>query len=114
MNTLKNKVQLLGNLGAAPEIRTIESGRKLAKLRLATNETYKNSEGEKVTDTQWHNVVAWGATADVAERFLDKGSEVLVEGKLQYRDYTDKDGIKRTVAEIQAVNLLLLDKKVAA
>lgn len=113
MNTLKNKVQLLGNLGAAPEIRTIESGRKLAKLRLATNETYKNADGEKVTDTQWHTVVAWGATADIAERYLDKGSEVLVEGKLQYRDYTDKDGIKRTVAEIQAVNLLLLDRKAA-
>jgi single-strand DNA-binding protein len=113
MYNLKNKVQLLGNLGAAPEVRTTDNGRKLVRLRVATNETYKNANGEKITDTQWHSVVAWGTTADIAEQYLTKGSEVMVEGKLQYREYTDKEGVKRTAAEIQAASILLLDKKAA-
>lgn len=111
MNTLKNKVQLIGNLGQKPEVHTTGTGRKLVRLRLATNEIYKNTKGEKVADTQWHTVVAWGNTADIAERYLHKGSEVMVEGKLQHREYTDKDGQRRTSTEVQAVSMLLLDKK---
>ena len=113
MNTLKNKVQLLGNLGTLPEVRTTQNGNKMARLRIATNETYKNAQGEKITDTQWHTAIAWGKTAEIAELYLSKGSEVMVEGRLQHREYTDKDGAKRTATEVQVVNLLLLDRKAA-
>ena len=111
MNTLRNKVQLIGNLGMNPEVKEIKNGRKMAKFSLATNETYKNSAGEKVTDTQWHNVVVWGEAAGVAERFLQKGSEVAVEGKLINRSYNDKEGNKRFVTEVEVRDLLLLGKK---
>ena len=82
MNTLKNKVQLIGNLGNDPEIINLESGKMLAKFSIATNENYKNAQGEKITDTQWHNVIAWGKTASIVEKYLAKGKEVAVEGKL--------------------------------
>ena len=108
MNALRNKVQLIGNLGQNPEIRNLEGGKKLAKLTLATNETYKNSAGEKVTDTQWHNLIAWGKTADLIEKYLNKGSEIAIEGKLIHRDYTDKEGIKRYITEVQITDLLML------
>jgi single-strand DNA-binding protein len=111
MNNLKNKVQLIGNLGNAPEVKTLEGGNKLARINLATNETYKNAKGEKVTETQWHNVIAWGKTAEIVEKYFTKGTEVLVEGKLINRNYTDKDGVKRYVTEIQANELLILSKK---
>lgn len=111
MNTLKNKVQLIGNLGNNPEVKDLKNGKKMAKFSLATNETYKNNAGEKVTETQWHNIVIWGKTAEVAERFLQKGSEVAVEGKLVNRSYNDKDGIKRNVTEIEVRDMLLLGKK---
>ena len=111
MNTLKNKVQLIGNLGNAPEIKSLEGGKKLARLSLATNETYKNTKGEKVTETQWHAIVAWGKLADTADKYLTKGQEILVEGKLVSRNYTDKDGVKRYITEVQANELLLLGKK---
>ena len=111
MNTLKNKIQLLGHLGGQPEVRTTQNGQKMARLRVATNETYRNAAGEKVTYTQWHTCVAWGKTADIAEQFLHKGSEVMLEGRLQYREYVDKDGHQRTSAEITIANLLLMDKK---
>ncbi len=113
MYALKNKVQLIGNLGNAPEVKSIEGGKKLAKFSVATNETYKNVKGEKVTETQWHNVVAWGKVAEIAEKFLFKGSEVAVEGKLVYRNYTDKDGVKKYFTEIQISELLLLNTKQA-
>ncbi|MFT5761927.1 MAG: single-strand DNA-binding protein, partial [Polaribacter sp.] len=100
MSTLRNKVQLIGNLGNNPEIITLESGKKLAKMSIATNETYKNAEGEKVTDTQWHNVVAWNKTAEIIEKYLQKGSEVAIEGKLTSRSYEDKDGTKKYITEI--------------
>ena len=74
MNALRNKVQLIGNLGLAPEIKTLESGRKLAKMSIATNESYKNATGELVKETQWHNLIAWGKTADIIEKYLKKGS----------------------------------------
>jgi len=111
MNTLKNKVQLIGNLGNAPEVKTLDGGTKLARLSLATNETYKNSKGEKVTETQWHNVIAWGKTAEIVEKYFTKGIEVMVEGKLVNRNYTDKEGVKRYITEVQANELLILSKK---
>lgn len=111
MNALRNKVQLIGNLGMDPEIKEMESGKKLVKVSLATNETYKNQKGEKVTDTQWHNLIAWGKTADVMGKYLKKGSEIAVEGKLINRNYTGKDGVKRYSTEIQVNELLILGKK---
>ena len=112
MYALKNKVQLIGNLGNNPEIRTLDGGKKMARFSVATNETYRSAKGEKVTETQWHNLIAWGKVAEIAEQFLSKGSEVAIEGKLVNRNYTDKDGIKRYVTEIQVNEVLLLgDKK---
>ena len=110
MNALKNRVQLLGNLGADPEMVILENGSKLAKFSIATNETYKNQEGEKVTDTQWHNVVAWGKLAEIAENFLVKGKEVMIEGKLVNRSYETKEGAKRYVTEVKCTDLLMLSK----
>jgi single-strand DNA-binding protein len=91
MNTLRNKVQLIGNLGNNPEIITLESGKKLAKFSIATNESYKNSLGEKITDTQWHNVVAWNKTAEIIEKYVTKGNEIAIEGKLTSRSYESKE-----------------------
>jgi len=108
MSTLRNKVQLIGNLGNAPEIITLESGKKLAKFSLATNENYKNAKGEKVTDTQWHNIVAWNKTAEIIEKYLEKGNEVAIEGKLTSRSYETKEGDKRYVTEIVCNELLML------
>lgn len=111
MNTLRNKVQLIGNLGQDPEVKELNGGKKVAKFSLATNETYRNKAGEKVTDTQWHNLVAWGKTAEIIEKYLKKGSEVAVEGKLLNRNYTTKEGVKRYVTEIQVSDLLMLGGK---
>ena len=110
MNALRNKVQLIGNLGNDPEIVNLDSGNKLAKFSIATNETYKNAKGEKVTDTQWHNVVAWGKTAEIVENYLTKGNEVAVEGKLTHRSYENKEGEKRYITEIRCNELLMLGK----
>ena len=82
MSTLRNKVQLIGNLGNAPEIITLESGKKLAKFSIATNETYKNAKGEKVTDTQWTNIVAWNKTADIVEKYLKKEIKLQLKASL--------------------------------
>jgi single-strand DNA-binding protein len=114
MNALKNKVQLIGNLGNAPEVKNTESGKKLAKFSMATNETYRNAKGEKVTETQWHNLIAWGKVADLVEKLLLKGTEVAVEGKLINRNYTDKDGNKKYVTEILVNELLLIGNKPTA
>ena len=111
MSTLRNKVQLIGNVGNDPEIVNLESGKKLAKFSIATNENYKNAKGEKVTDTQWHNVVAWGKTAEIIENYVPKGKEVAVEGKLTSRSYEDKDGVKKYITEIVCNELLLLGGK---
>lgn len=111
MNTMKNKVQLIGHLGMNPEVKTTESGKKLAKLNVATNETYRNAKGEKITDTQWHQIIAWGKAADIAEKYLQKGTEVVIDGKLINKSYTDKDSVKRYVTEIQANEILILSKK---
>lgn len=111
MNALRNKVQLIGNLGQDPEIVTLESGTKLAKFTIATNESYRNDKGEKVKDTQWHNVVAWGKVAEIVETFLAKGKQVAVEGKLVHRSYETKEGEKRYFTEIKCNELLMLDNK---
>jgi single-strand DNA-binding protein len=108
MSTLRNKVQLIGHVGNAPEIVNLESGKKLAKFSLATNDSYKNSKGEKITDTQWHNIVVWGKLADLVESYVPKGKEVGLEGKLTSRSYEDKDGVKRYVTEIVCNELLLM------
>ncbi|MBO6880020.1 single-stranded DNA-binding protein [Winogradskyella sp.] len=110
MNTLRNKVQLIGNLGKDPEIINLESGKTLAKFSIATNESYKNAQGEKVTDTQWHNIVAWGKTAQIVDKFVTKGKEVAIEGKLTTRSWEDKDGMKRYMTEVVCSELLMLGK----
>lgn len=111
MSTLRNKVQLIGHVGTEPEIVNLESGKKLAKFSIATNEHYKNAKGEKVTDTQWHNIVAWGKTAELVENYVPKGKEVGIEGKLTSRSYEDKEGNKRYVTEVVCNELLLLGSK---
>lgn len=108
MYAIRNKVQLIGNLGQLPEIRTTENGKKMARFSIATNDTYRNSSGEKITETSWHNVVAWGKLAEIAEKFLTKGKEVAVEGKLVHRNYTDKNGVKRNITEVVLNELLML------
>ena len=113
MYALKNKVQLIGHLGNAPEVKTTESGKKLARFSVATNESYRNAKGEKVTETTWHNLVAWGKVADIAEKYLTKGKEVAIEGKLINRSYNDKDGNKKYITEIQLNELLMLGAKPA-
>ncbi|MCW3075021.1 MAG: ssb [Flaviaesturariibacter sp.] len=111
MYALKNKVQLIGNVGNAPEIRTLDGGKKLARFSVATNESYRNQKGEKITDTQWHNLIAWGKVAEIAEKYIVKGSEVAIEGKLVNRSYTDKEGVKKYVTEVQVAEVLLLGEK---
>lgn len=108
MYALKNKVQLIGNLGKAPEVRNTENGTKMARFSMATNEAYTGRTGRKEIQTTWHNLVAWGKVAEIAEKFLTKGKEVAIEGKLVNRMYTDKDGIKRYVTEVQVNELLLI------
>lgn len=107
---LRNRVQLIGHLGADPEVTNLESGKKLAKLTLATNEVYYNDKGEKVTDTQWHNAVAWGRTAEILEKYATKGKEVALEGKLSHRTYEDKSGEKKYATDIVVSDVLLLGK----
>lgn len=108
MFSLRNKVQLIGNLGNDPDVRTTESGKKLVKFSVATNETYTNINGEKVKETQWHTLIAWGKIADIVEKYLTKGSEVAIEGKLITRDYIDKEGNKKYISEIQLNEILFL------
>ena len=111
MSTLRNKVQLIGNLGSNPEIITLDGGKKIARFSIATNESYKNAQGEKVTDTQWHNVVAWNKTAEIIEKYLEKGNEVAIEGKLTSRSYDTKEGEKKYITEVVINELLMLGKK---
>lgn len=110
MKALINSVRLMGRLGMDPEVRIFESDRKMAKMSLATNEVYRNSDGEKVTDTQWHNLITWGHNAEIAENYLRKGKEVAVEGRLANRSYTDKEGRKHFVTEIIVSELLMISK----
>jgi len=108
MNQLRNQVQLIGRLGRNPEVKHFDNNKVLAKFPLATDEVYRNDKGEKVTDTQWHNVIVWGKMAKVAEDYLQKGREVAIKGKLTYRTYEDKNGEKKYITEVVALELLLL------
>ncbi|MBV6646057.1 MAG: single-stranded DNA-binding protein [Cyclobacteriaceae bacterium] len=110
MKSLKNSVQLIGRLGNNPEVKTFDSGKKMATFSMATNETYYNNKGEKVTDTQWHNIVLWGKKVDIADQYLQKGSEIALEGKLINRSY-EKEGQKKYITEITANDFLMLGKK---
>lgn len=111
MGTIRNHVQLIGNVGQEPTVTDLESGKKVARFSLATNEYYKNEKGEKVQNTEWHNVVAWGKTAEIIEKYASKGKEIGVSGKLKSRSYEDNDGIKRYVTEVEANEILLLGVK---
>jgi single-strand DNA-binding protein len=106
-----NKVILVGNLGKDPEVRTLENGTKVANFTLATSETYKNRDGQKVTTTEWHNIVLWRGLAEISERFLKKGNQVYIEGKIKTRTWDDKDGNKRYTTEILGDNLTMLGGK---
>lgn len=110
MNAMKNKVQLIGHVGQEPEIKTFGEGKKVANLSLATNESYTNAKGEKVEETQWHKVKAWGKVAELIEKYVTKGKEICVEGKLTYSDYLDKEGNKRYITEVVISDILLLGK----
>lgn len=110
MTTLKNHVQLIGRLGAEPQVRNFESGKKMASFSMAVNEIYRNAQGEKVEDTHWHQVVAWGAKADIVEKYLRKGAEVAVQGKLVNRSYESK-GEKKHITEVNMSEMFMLGKK---
>lgn len=110
MNALRNKVQLIGHVGQDPEIKNLEGGKKVANLTIATNDSYKNDKGEKVEQTEWHKIVAWGKTAEIIEKYVTKGKEIAVEGKLTHRSYDDKNGEKRYVTEVVVNELLLMGK----
>jgi len=107
---MKNRVQLIGHVGQEPEIKTLDAGKKLANLSIATNEVYYKDNGDKVEKTEWHRVTAWGKTAEIIEKYVTKGKEIGIEGKLTNRSYDDKDGIKRYITEIVANEVLLLGK----
>ena len=111
MNGLRNSVRLIGHIGTDPETKEFESGKKVSRFSLATNEVYKNAKGEKVKDTVWHNLVMWGKTAIVAEKYLEKGAEIGIEGKVTSRSYTTKEGEKKYITEIVVGELMMLGKK---
>jgi len=112
MASLRNSVQLIGRLGKDPEIKTFEKSKmKVASVTLATNETYTNHKGEKVEDTQWHNLVLWGRLATLVSTYLKKGSEIAIEGKLVHRSYETANGEKRYITEINVNDLVMLRGK---
>jgi single-strand DNA-binding protein len=108
MSSLANRVTLIGNLGHDPETKTTESGKKLVHFTLATKDGFKNAEGQRVNETTWHNIIAWNGLADVAGKFLKKGNEVAVEGRIVYRSYEDKKGVTKYITEIVLSDLELL------
>ena len=105
-----NKVTLIGNLGKGPEIQVLDGNVPVAKFQLATTESYRNKTGEMITDTEWHTIVLWRGLAELAQKYLHKGSYIYIEGKLKNRNYEDKDGTKRYVTEIIGEQLIMLDK----
>jgi len=111
MNSLRNKVQLIGNLGQDPEIRTFDNGKAVARFSLATTDSYRDAEGKKITETQWHNLIAWGNLAKIIQKYLIKGSEVAVEGKLTHRTFEDKEGKKRYFTEVVLTDMVMLRNK---
>lgn len=110
MNALRNKVQLIGRLGQDPEIITFDDGNKLAKFSMATDDSYKDKNGDKVERTDWHNIVVKGGLVKIVEEYVTKGKEIAIEGKLTTRSYETKDGEKRYITEIHCTELLLLSK----
>jgi len=111
MSTLRNKVQLIGNVGNDAEMTILENGKKVIRFSLATNENYKNAKGEKIQSTDWHNMVAWNKTAEVIEKYASKGKEMAIEGKLTSRSYETKEGEKRYITEVIVSEVLLLGNK---
>jgi len=108
MNALRNRVTLIGNLGQDPEVKTTETGKKFTHFTLATSDSYKNADGQKVSEATWHNIVAWNGLAETAGKFLKKGREVAVERRIVYRTYEDKKGVTKYITEIVLSDLLLL------
>ncbi len=108
MNSLKNRVQLIGHLGNDPEVKNLNGGKTVVNFSMATSDYYKNANGEKVTETQWHKIVAWNGTAKIIEKHLKKGNEVGIVGKLTTRSWDDKDGNKRYITEVVANEVLLM------
>ena len=111
MNAIVNKVQLIGRLGSNPEMKTFDNGKTMARLSIATDNSYRDSNGKKVEDTQWHNLVCWNKTAELAERLLTKGKEIAIEGKLVNRSYEDGEGNRRYITEVRVDQFLLFGKK---
>jgi single-strand DNA-binding protein len=111
MNSLRNSIRLIGNLGQNPEVKETTNGKKLAKFSLATNESYRDESGKEVKETMWHNLIVWGKQVENVEKYLKKGTEVAIEGKLSNRNYTDKEGVKRYVTEIIVNEFLMLGGK---
>ncbi len=114
MKNLSNNVQLIGFLGNTPELKEFESGKKMANFSLATSDSYVNAQGQKIEDTQWHKVVAWGKTAELINNYVDKGNRIAVAGKLVHRSYTDKDNETHYITEVVANEVLLLTPKATA
>uniref|UniRef100_UPI003217611A single-stranded DNA-binding protein n=1 Tax=uncultured Draconibacterium sp. TaxID=1573823 RepID=UPI003217611A len=110
MNALRNSVRLLGHLGEDPKVRRLDGGKTVANFSIATNEIYRDSRGEKQSETTWHRLVAWGKQAEIAEKYLKKGSEITIEGKLTNRSWEDKNGEKQYTTEIVVNSMLMLDK----
>ena len=113
MKNIKNHVQLIGRLGANPEVKILDNGNKLARFNIAVTETYTSKNGEKVNNVQWHSIVAWGSLANIAERILQKGVQVTIDGKLFNRNYINKSGLKQNSTEIIANELFVAFQKAA-
>ena len=111
MSNLRNSVQLIGNVGQDVEVVELENGKKLVKFSLATNETYKDAKGEKVTNIEWHSLVAWNKIAEIVEKYVKKGAELAIQGKITYNKYEDKDGNKRSKTEIVVNEIVMLGSK---
>ncbi len=105
-----NKVLLIGNLGKDPELKATPSGQNVARFSIATTETWKGQDGTKQSKTEWHNIVVWGKQAEIAEKYLRKGKQIMVEGRIQYRDYTDQAGVKKTFCDIRCDNFVMLGR----
>jgi single-strand DNA-binding protein len=111
MTTLRNSVQLIGRLGTEPETKTFGDNKTMVKFSFATSSYYKDKDGERVEETQWHNIVAWGGTATIAEKYLKKGQEIAISGKITYRSWDDKDGNKKYFTEIVANEFVMFNNK---
>lgn len=110
MNNMRNRIQLIGHLGKDPEVKIFESGKSLARLTIATSESYKNQKGELVKNTTWHNVIAWNKTAEMMKKYLKKGNEVLLQGKLSHRSWEDQNGETKYITEIIVNEFMLIPK----